>query len=65
MALTAIEEKRLQSIEETLNRVQTALNNLATKTQLKQLLNIRQAEIDALRKELEELSQRVSNLESA
>jgi hypothetical protein len=55
--LTATEDLRLQAIETALNDIQTAINALATKTQLKQLLNIRQAEI-------EDLKQRVSSLET-
>ena len=46
MAFTAAEEKRILAIETKLNDVQDALNLLATKKQLKSLLNIRQNEIE-------------------
>lgn len=57
MSWTQTEENRIQAIEAKLNELQLALNALATKAQLKQLVNIRQSEI-------EDLKQRVSSLES-
>ena len=53
---TAI-ENRFLVIERKLDEIQVALNNLATKSQMKALLNIRQSEI-------EDLGTRVSTLES-
>lgn len=49
--------ERVEVIEAKLNEIQLALNALATKAQLKQLVNIRQAEI-------EDLKVRVTSLES-
>ena len=57
MALTATEALRIQAIENKLNDLQTALNNVASKKQMKALTQIRQAEI-------EDLKQRVTTLES-
>lgn len=49
---------RITAIETKLNEIQVALNNLPTKTQMKQLLALRQAEIN-------DLKQRVEALEAA
>lgn len=65
MAFTESEERRIRAIELKLNDVQTALNNLATREQLKQLLNIRQSEITELQEKVEELEQRIVDLENA
>jgi polyhydroxyalkanoate synthesis regulator phasin len=65
MALTESENARILAIEEMLNNVQVALNQLATKTQLKSLANIRQAEIDTLKEQVAALEQRIFNLESS
>lgn len=65
MAWTATEELRIQRIEQKLNDVQTALNNVAPKRMVKSLSNIRQAEIDDLKTAIAELTQRVTDLENA
>lgn len=65
MAFTASEERRIRAIELKLNDIQTALNNLATREQLKQLLNIRQSEITELQEKVVELEQRILDLENA
>lgn len=49
--------QRIEMIEQKLDEIQIALNNLASKSQMKALLNIRQSEI-------EDLQTRVSTLES-
>ena len=54
MALTVTENLRIQSIENTVNDLQNSLNSLATRKQLIQLLNIRQADILELQQEIEE-----------
>ena len=64
MAFTAAEEKRIQAIEASLNDLQTAVNNLATKTQLKQLLNIRQSEIEELKSKVATLESEVITLQT-
>ncbi len=51
--------ERIEAIETTLNEVQKALNKLATKAQLIQLLNIRQAEIVDLQTRVTTLENRV------
>lgn len=65
MAFTESEERRVRAVELKLNDVQTALNNLATREQLKQLLNIRQSEIAELQEKVVELEQRILDLENA
>ena len=65
MAFTESESRRIRAIELKLNDIQTALNNLATREQLKQLLNIRQSEITELQEKIEELEQRIVDLENA
>lgn len=57
MAFTDAESIRIIAIEEAVNDVQTAVNNLASKQQMRQLLLIKQSEIDAL-------TQRVAALET-
>src|SRR3989304_8545127 len=57
MALTATEDKRIQTLEKKLNELQDALNKLATKAQLKQLLLLRQTDIDQVKEDMEHLSE--------
>ena len=64
MAWTPTELLRIEAIEAKMNQMQTAMNNLATKRQLLQLLNIRQAEIEQLKTDYAALEQRVHNLEN-
>lgn len=63
MAWTETEEKRIQAIESAINDLQTALNALATKAQLKQLLNIRQSEIEDLKARVASLESQISLLQ--
>lgn len=56
--------QRIVEIESFLNNVQTALNNLATKKQLTQLVNIRQNEIIALQKQVQDLQEQIDNLKT-
>ncbi len=58
MAFTDAEEIRIQAIEEMINRLQTAISNTMSKQQMRQLLLLKQNEIDAL-------TTRVATLESA
>jgi len=64
MAWTPTELLRIEAIEAKMNQMQTAMNNLATKRQLLQLLNIRQAEIEQLKTDYAALEQRVHDLEN-
>lgn len=57
MAFTDAEEARILAIEKLLNELQVSVKNLAAKQQIRQLLLLKQAEIDALTK-------RVTSLES-
>jgi len=57
MAFTAAEEIRLKAIEEMLNTLQTAIANTMSKQQMRQLLLVKQKEVD-------ELTTRVAALES-
>ena len=64
MAFTDAENQRILTIEETLNDCQTAINNLMTKTQMRQLIMIKQGEIDALTKRVEDLESQLTILQS-
>jgi len=57
MAWTSGETTRIVTIEEAINTLQTVANNLMTKRQMRQLLAIKQGEVDSL-------TQRVISLES-
>jgi hypothetical protein len=54
---------RIVLLEARLNEMQTALNNLATKQQMKQLLALRQADIDALQETTADHEARIVALE--
>ena len=58
MALTDTENSRITQIEEAVNALQTALNNVASKQEARAWSQIRQAEID-------DLATRVAALEAA
>ena len=64
MAFTTGEETRIRNIEEAIVSLSTAVNNLASKTQLSQLLLIKQAEIDALKRDVESLESQVALLQT-
>jgi len=63
MALTESEALRIIKIEEKLNEIQTAINNLASRKQMKQILNLRQSEIDELKSRVAALESQVSILQ--
>ncbi len=65
MSFTDSEEARIQAIEQTLNKVQTAIKNLASQQQVRSLNVIRQKEIDNLTTRIEALETLVSNLQKA
>jgi hypothetical protein len=56
MAWTSAESDRVKTIEEVVNDLQTAVNNLMSKAQMRQLLFVKQSEVD-------NLTQRVATLE--
>lgn len=58
-------EDRIIAIEAVVNDLQTAVNLLATKAMLKQLVNIRQAEMDNLTTRVAALESAVKLLQSA
>jgi hypothetical protein len=55
MAFSESEERRIQAIERSLNSIQTALNNLATKQLVKSLLYTEQHAISQLQEEIDTL----------
>jgi polyhydroxyalkanoate synthesis regulator phasin len=63
MAWTAAEEARIVAIEEMLNSIQTAITNLASKQQMKQLIYIRQSEMEALTARVTSLEAEVATLQ--
>lgn len=58
-------EARFLAIERKLNEIQTAINNLASKAQMKALLNIRQSEIEDLQTRVSTLESKVTILENS
>ena len=64
MAFSDAEEKRIQNIEQAIVDLSRAVNNLASKTQLEQLLLIKQAEIDQLQRDVESLEAQVAVLQT-
>ena len=58
-------QARIEAIETVVHEVQTAINNLASKSTLNSLLNIRQTEIDDLTTRVIALESKVAILESA
>ena len=64
MAWTEAENDRVVAIENLLNEVQTAISNLMSKAQMRQLLLIKQSEVDALTQRVEALEAQVRTLQS-
>ena len=52
------------AIEEKLNEMQIVINNLASRRQMKNILNVRQAEIDVLQTEVLSLKSQVALLQA-
>jgi polyhydroxyalkanoate synthesis regulator phasin len=65
MALTAIELVRIKAIEELLNKLQIALSNCATKTQMQQLTLVRQSDIETLKTRVSALEAQVTALQGS
>lgn len=55
---------RIVEIEETINTLQTALNNLASKKTMNQILAIKQKEIEDLKSRVTSLESQISILQS-
>ena len=64
MSWSDAEENRIQAIETMLNNLQVAVNNVVSKLQMRQLLLVKQAEIDSLTQRVESLETQVTNLQN-
>jgi polyhydroxyalkanoate synthesis regulator phasin len=64
MALTAAENIRVSAIETLLNKVQTAIKNLASQKQLRALNVLKQKEVDDLTARVTALETQVTALQS-
>lgn len=65
MAWTTAEETRIQAIEELLNKLQTAINNLMSKQQMRQLLLIKEEEINTLKERVTALEAQIAVLQGS
>lgn len=63
MALTDAEDARIEVIENAINQLITTIQNLSSKQQLRQLLLMKQAEVDALTKRVDLLERQVLTLQ--
>lgn len=63
MAWTQAEEDRIIALEQRVNDVMTAITNLASKLQMRQLLLLKQAEIDSLTTRLNSLESQMAILQ--
>lgn len=61
---TDAEEARIELIEKVLNNLQTVANSLLTKQQFRQLLLVRQSEIDALTARVTALEAQITVLQN-
>ena len=64
MAFTSAEEQRIRAIETVLNQLQTAISNLMSKAQMKQLLLVKQSEVDQLTQRIAALESQVTSLQN-
>jgi len=64
MSWSTAEETRIEAIEEVLTNVQQAINNLMSKLQYRQLVLLKQTEIDALTTRVEALESQVTVLQN-
>jgi len=63
MAWTQAEEDRIKTIETVLNGLQTSVANLMSKMQMRQLIMIKQAQVDELARRVETLERLVQIIE--
>ena len=64
MGWTDPETERINTLENVINDLQTAVSNLMTKLQMRQLLSIKQAEIDALTARVVALETQLTTLQN-
>lgn len=64
MALTDAERQRIRAIEEMLNDLQVAIRNMTSKLEFRQLILLRQQEIDTLKQRVSDLETQVATLQS-
>jgi len=65
MAWSDAETERVQAIETMLNNLQVAISNLASKQQIRQLLLLKQQEIDALTVRVASLETQITALQAS
>jgi polyhydroxyalkanoate synthesis regulator phasin len=65
MAWTDSETARINTLEDVVNDLQTAITNLMSKLQMRQLLMLKQAEIDALTARVEALETQLTTLQNS
>lgn len=64
MAWTSAEKQRIETLETVINDLQVAVTNLMSKQQMRQLLLIKQKEIDALTVRVASLESQIDVLQS-
>ena len=64
MAWTSAETQRIVTLEEAINTLQVVVTNLANKEQLRQLMALKQGEIDALTERVASLEAQLAVLQS-
>ena len=64
MAMTTAEVARINTLESAINDMWTAVNNLMTKEQMRQLILIKQNELDAALARIDSLETQVETLQN-
>lgn len=64
MSWSSAETERINTLENVVNDIQTAITNLMSKLQMRQLLMIKQAELDALTARVEALETQLTTLQN-
>ena len=65
MAWTSAETQRITTLEEVVNDLQIAVANLMSKTQMRQLLLVKQREVEALTTRIEALESQLTLLQGS
>jgi polyhydroxyalkanoate synthesis regulator phasin len=65
MAFTEAEEARIQAIETVLNQMQIAIKNLAAKQQMRQLMLLKQGEVNSIGERVTSLESQIAILQEA